>query len=250
MKGKYILPGVIMVIAVIFACNKPTDYRKYLGNDEINYPGVPQNVVVQPQYHQVTFRFNPNPDPKVVAYMVYWNNKQDSLRFPATSHDPATFVKLTIPDIKDYMINNFVIRSVYSNGIYSKEILLNNVRSIGNSYLNGLKNRLAIGVAAATKVTTKNPMDSVYLAFKGIVDTVNVKTEVYYTDKFNNTRTATLDNINAKLLLPDIQINTRVYYLSFYRPNRYADEMYSPQLGKDSVRIVQAANGSLSLQLQ
>lgn len=250
MRCTYILLGTLLAMTIVWACNKPTEYRKYLGDDEITYPGIPQNVVVQPQYHQITFKFNPSPDPKVVAYIVYWNNKLDSMRFPTTNHDPLLFDKLTIPNILDYEINNFIIQSVYTNGIYSKGVVLSNVRSIGDAYLSGLKNRLVTGVGAATRLTNKIPMDSVYLAFKGIVDTVNVKTEVYYTDKTNNSRIASLDNINAKVLLPDIKINTMVYYLSFYKPNRYADEMYTPLQGKDSIKIVQAANGSLSLTLQ
>ncbi len=249
MSGKYILQFALLIIAAIYSCNKPTEYRKYLGEEEIKYPGAPQNVVIQPQYHQVTFRFNPSPDPRVAEYVVYWNNKADSMRFPATSSDPVSLVKLTVPNLPDYRINNFIIQSVYSNGTYSKAIYVNNVRSIGNSYLSGLKNRLITGVAAATKITNKMPMDSVYLAFKGIVDTVNVKTEIYWTDQAGNTRTSEIDNKNAKILLPGIRINTWVYYLSFYKPNRFTDEMYAPVHGKDSVRVVQAANGTVSLSL-
>ncbi|WP_300598902.1 DUF4998 domain-containing protein [Niabella sp.] len=250
MRGTYLLLGIVFIMAAIHACNKPTEYRKYLGDDEINYPGAPQNVVIQPQYHQVTFRFNPSPDPRVTAYVVYWNNKADSMRFPATSNDPASFVKLTIPNIPDYMINNFTIQSVYSNGTYSKVVYLSNVRSIGDVYLAGLNNRPVTGVAPATKVSTKIPMDSVYLAFKGIVDTVNAKTEIYWTDLSGNAKTTEIDNKNAKVLLPGFKINTWVYYLSFYKPNRFTDEMYTPVRGKDSVKIVQAPNGSLSLSLQ
>ncbi|MGJ7032439.1 DUF4998 domain-containing protein [Niabella hirudinis] len=240
----HLIAGVTLLMT---ACNKPTEYKKYLDDREIVYPGAPQNVVVQPQVNQLTFRFNPSTDPNITKYVVFWRNRLDSMAFTPGTHDPAAYEKLVVPGISEDFLSNYILYSVNKEGNYSVPVTLNNIRSIGDVYLNNLRNRPVIGVQAATMVATKIPMDSVYLAFKSNPDTFNLKTAIYWADKNNSQQESEISAQNGKVLLPGYKIGSWIYYQSFYKPNRYTDETYTPKTGLDSVRIIQNTNGTLTV---
>ena len=98
MHTKYKSCELILLLASIFlivSCSKtPTEYRSFLGESEKIYPGVISNVKVNPGNQRILLTWQPNTDPNVTKYIVYWNNKADSIIIDATSNNSSDTIKL------------------------------------------------------------------------------------------------------------------------------------------------------------
>jgi hypothetical protein len=214
---------LLLTVAIAGCSKKNENYKSLVSGGEIYYPG----VVSKPGYSagnlRTLLRWNPSPDPKIKSYKVYWNNLQDSVIVPSTSHNPADTVKVLIPDLKEGTYN-FTIYSINTNGNIAIPISLNGVRVYGPIYQSGLFNR---GYNADKPFTVKPGL--VQLNFNQLKTdsvTINVNTVVRYINTAGTVKTVSLKPTDSTLIVTDLQLGTAISYQSSYLPFKGAIDQF------------------------
>lgn len=216
---KYIVPFALLLSLglMILGCDKKdTDFKNFYDNKEVVYPGLASKVFITPGKFRAAILFNPSPDQSVTKYLVYWNNKADSLVVNATNHNPLDTVKIIIPNLKEY-VYSFTIYSFDQKGNRSVPLEVNNVKVYGSIYENGLYNRA---------YNTENPyvlnenINSVKLNFipTDTIDGFNISTLVKYTNTANAAVEKKLRPDSNVITLPNYKIGTDIQYKSSYVP--------------------------------
>jgi hypothetical protein len=201
---------------------KDTDFKNFLGDKEITYPG----VVVKPHSKSGNLRaalvWNPSPDPSISRYVIYWNNKSDSLVVNSTNHNTADSITAIIPNLSEY-IYSFTIYSYNNKGNRSIPLDINNVKVYGPAYQSGLINR----VYDAANPFTVNQNGNVILNFL-TADTasINVSTIVKYTNRNGLVTEKMLDPDSIKLTITDYKSGEPITYHSGYLPVRGAIDTF------------------------
>lgn len=198
---------------VLLACSKkPTDYRDFLENEELVYPGKVSNVRVLPGNNRLQLNWQPSPDPSVVKYTVYWNNRADSVTINSTTHNTTDTVRCTISGLSEY-VYSFVIYSYDAKGNRSVATEINNARVYGTVYNATLNNRLS----DAENPYTINEDSSVIIRF-ATPDTININTALRYTSKSGEITQLSLPPDEDSLKLADYKFGTPIVYKSSYIP--------------------------------
>jgi hypothetical protein len=205
----FILAGLICMMG---CSKKATDYRSFLNGGEIVYPGTVSNIKVSPGNGRLQIRWQPSPDPGVKKYIVFWNNGIDSSIIPATTNKPGDTVKCVISNLGEYRYN-FMIYSYDSAGNRSIASAINNVKVYGNSYVSSLYNRPYDVVDPGVY----NTPTTVTLKF-GTPDTINVTTEIRYTDENGITQQQWLSPDSMSISIGSYQPGSAIYYKSGYIP--------------------------------
>lgn len=208
---KYIL-GLSFLI-VFAACNKNDDYKKLIKNGEIHYPGVISNAAYHAGNLRTQLIFNPSPDPKIIKYVIYWNNNIDSMKVDAGSHDPLDTVKIIVPDLKEGTYN-FSVYAIDAGANRSINTHINGVRVYGPIYLSGMFNR---GYNADTPYKVNFANGNVQLKFNA-PDSINLKTVIKYTDNSGKQNAVILRPDSNTITLVDYKFQTPVTYQSTYIP--------------------------------
>lgn len=198
---------------VLLACSKkPTDYREFLGGEELVYPGAIANAKVMPGNNRLQLIWQPSPDPSVVKYTVYWNNKADSLTVNSTTHNTSDTVRCIISGLSEY-VYSFVIYSYDAKGNRSVATEISNARVYGSVYTATLNNRLS----NVENPYTINEDNSVTLRF-AIPDTINISTALKYTSQSGQEVQVSLSPDEDSIKLTDYKFGTPVVYKSSYIP--------------------------------
>ena len=204
---------LVLLIALLHGCSKKDkDYEVYLQGGEHVYPGVVANTGFRPGDQRVLLTWNPSPDPSIAKYVIYWNNRQDSMTVNATSHSPADTVKTLVTGLKEY-VYAFSIYSYDTKGHVSIAITLNNVKVYGPVYRGGLLNR----PYNATTPYSFTSAGTVILNFN-TPDTINITTIIRYTNNSGVQKDTSLSPAKNTIGLPDYQFGTTVQYRSAYIP--------------------------------
>jgi len=215
MKYIYGVYCFLMLCLVIQGCTKDdTEFKSYLKDGEIVYPGRVSPVITKPGNFRTALWWNPSPDPSVTRYVVYWNNKTDSVVVNATSHQPQDTIKVTIPNLKEYTYS-FIIYSYDQQGRKSIPVEANNVRVFGSLYQAGLLNR----PYNATNPYTLNDNGSLTLNFNS-PDTININTVIKYTNTTGASAERMLKPESSSLVLPDYKPGSTIQYKSSYIPGK------------------------------
>lgn len=213
---------IFFFIFSIVSCKKyADDYKDYLENREVVYPGLARNV----RYHAGNLRtvlvWNPSPDPGIRKYTVLWNNGMDSLSVNAATHDPADSIVVSIPNLQEY-VYSFRIIAYDDEGHASVGQELNNVRVYGPAFQSTLLNR----PYNPANPYQFNPDGKLQLNFNK-ADTNNVHTTIRYTNTSDETKEVLLHaNVNS-LILPDYKKGTTVQYRSAYIPSSGAADVFN-----------------------
>lgn len=213
----FILAGLICMMG---CSKKATDYRSFLNGGEIIYPGTVSNIKVSPGNGRIQIRWQPSPDPSVKKYVVFWNNGIDSSVIPATTDKPGDTVKCIISNLSEYTYN-FLIYSYDSAGNRSIASEINNIKVYGNSYLSSLYNRPYDIIEPGVY----NSPTAVTLKF-GTPDTINVTTEIRYTDANGITQQQWLSPDSTSISIDSYQPGSTIYYKSGYIPVRGAIDTF------------------------
>ena len=216
--------GCLLCSAVVvgLSCSKDdTAFKDFLKEGEIVYPGKPATIVSKPGNLRTALWWNPSPDPSISKYVVYWNNKTDSVMVPASSHNPLDTIKVTIPNLKEYTYS-FSIYAYDDQGNRSIPIDVNNVRVFGPTYQATLLNRPYNGITPSTL----NEDGSITLNFN-TPDTINVSTLVRYTGKEGNTIEKTVLPTQSEITLSDQKPGTDILYRSSYIPGRGSLDVFT-----------------------
>jgi hypothetical protein len=208
----------VAVICLISCSKKATDYRDFLDGHETIYPGTVSDIKVSPGNGRLQISWQPSPDPSVTKYVVYWNNGIDSITVPAVKAD---IIRCLIPDLGEYNYT-FVIYSYDAAGNKSIASEINNVKIYGAIYQSGLQNRPynALDLGTYTSPT------SVILNFT-TPDTININTEIKYTDANGAMQYAWLLPDSTSVSLGSYQPGSTIYYRSSYVPVRGAIDTFT-----------------------
>jgi len=191
---------LLLVAITISGCSKMDEnYKKLETGGEIIYPGVISSQNYLAGNLRTMLIWHPSPDPKIVKYKIYWNNRQDSLTVTATDHNPADTVKVLIPNLNEGTFS-FNVYSIDDAGHVSIPLNINNVRVFGAVYESALFNR---GYNADTPFIVNVLTGSVQLKFNP-PDSINIKTIINYTDNSNKTHTLILKPDSNAIMLPDL----------------------------------------------
>lgn len=210
----------ILLLSIIFSnysCEKkPTDYRYFLNGMEVVYPGIASNIQVKPGNSRLLFTWVPSSDPSVTKYIMYWNNGSDSTIGDVTSFPASDTIKTYINNLKEG-IYIFVVYFFNAKGDKSVPTNIENVKVYGEKYTESLLNRTISKINYANKnltITWNMP------------DSVNINTEVLYTNVLDQIRTIYLQPDSSTLNLTDWKSPTKIYYRSSYKPQRNAIDTF------------------------
>lgn len=219
--SRFAITAVAAVTLAGTACNKKaTDYRDFLNNEELTYPGAVTGVTVYPGDGRLMLAWSPGPDQTVTRYVVYWNSFMDSVVLSAASHNPADTVKTIISNLSEYTYS-FYINSYNAAGDKSITTTVNNARVYGAQYKTALYNRLP----DASNPYVLNSDNSVTLNFLA-PDTININTVIRYTNAAGVASTLNLAPGSTTTKLPSYQFGTPVLYQSSYVPDRKAIDTF------------------------
>ncbi|MDB5123203.1 MAG: hypothetical protein JWP94_1332 [Mucilaginibacter sp.] len=220
---------ILMLIAGFISCVKrDTEFKKFLNGKELVYPGVVNNPHSNPGNLRVQLQWNPSPDPSIVKYMIFWNNKADSLTFTSSDHNPADTLKVIVPKLNEYSYS-FVVYSYDAKGNKSIPLNINNVKVYGPNYQSGLLNR----AYKASSPYTLSPANDVTLNFYKI-DTAsesfsfarNISTTIRYTNKSGLVVTKLLYR-DSTITLTDFKPGSTLDYRSSYVPVKGAIDTFT-----------------------
>jgi hypothetical protein len=217
----------LVLLLAVWSCSKKNEtYKELTKGGEIYYPGVISNANYRAGKLRTQLQWNPSPDPKIVKYKIYWNNKRDSLNVTAQSHNPLDTVKVIVPNLVEGTYN-FIVNSVDSEGHISIAKTINGVRVYGAIYAGGIFNR---GYNADNPFTVDITTGIVKLNFNGIKTdsvTINTKTIITYINNAGQTKTALLKATDSVTTINDFQFGTDVTYQSSYLPFRGAIDTFT-----------------------
>lgn len=218
----YILLAFSLLIAWVGCEKYADDYKKYLNEEEITYPGLARDVRSKAGYLRAVLVWNPSPDPNIDHYMVYWNNNNNSQRVEATTHSPSDSIMASIPNLDEY-VYSFSIVAYDSEGNVSVGQELNNIRVYGANYQAVLQNR---AYRMADPYETYE--DGSLKLFFNAPDTLNTGTEIKYTNRNEQEKTVILLPGNNEITIPDFKFGTTLQYRSGYVPEpNAADTIYT-----------------------
>lgn len=219
---KIIIVLVLITVGFFWSCQREDqDYKKFLQGKEIVYPGVPGNPNSRPGNLRTELLWNPSPDPSITKYVIYWNNKVDSVIFTSADHNPADTLRVIIPNLNEYSYS-FVVYSLDAKGDRSIPLDINNVKVYGPNYQSGLVNRTVSGTNPYTVATNGyvtlhfNPLDTAAERFSYAY---NVITDITYTNRKGAQAQSHLSPNSNDVILTDYLGGTTLQYHSAYIPS-------------------------------
>ncbi|MCM5529202.1 DUF4998 domain-containing protein [Parasegetibacter sp. NRK P23] len=226
---------------VALSCSrKATDFKDFLDDKELVFPGKVTNVTVLPGKQRLMLKWPPSPDPSITKYLVYWNNKMDSLVVNATSHDPKDTVAVLINNLDEYNYS-FQLFAYDAEGNRSVVTELNNAQSYGATYQNGLYNRLP---RENTPYVVNN--DGSATLYFVAPDTINITTRIQYTNAAGQAAVAFIGPDETSVTLPSYKQGEPITFQSSFVPVRNALDTFLTNFVDtfpDVFRLVQCNKG-------
>lgn len=229
-KYKILIAGLgllCMAALLVGSCSKkPTDYRSYLGEAEKIYPGVLLNLETKPGDGRLLLTWQSGSDPSITRYVVYWNNGADSSVVDVKTGSPSDTVEAYIDGLNEGSYN-FVIHSFDARGNKSIPTQVENAKVYGGQYRDGLLNRPVQRVQFAN--------DMLQLDW-GVPDTVNITTQILYTDVLGQEQTLWLHPDSSRTEIDDWKLASPILYRSYYKPQQNAIDTFAV-LNYDSLAV-------------
>lgn len=213
----YLLPAMIMFL---YSCGKndQTDYKDLLNGQEIVYTGMIKNVITRPGNLAIGLEWRKPSDPRIVKYVIYYNNKADSQVVDMNGN--ADTIKTVIRGLSEYDYA-FTIYSYDADGNRSVPAVVNNAKAYGPIYISTLLNR---GYNATTPFSIE---DDGTLKLNFITpDTINIATTIRYTDINDQPAEVVLGPDQSSITLPVYKGGTPITYRSSYIPVRNALDVF------------------------
>jgi len=222
MKNIYNICYLLMLsLAFSAGCTKDdTEFKDFLKDGENIYPGKVSVIVPQPGNLRVGLVWPVSPDPSITKYVIYWNNKKDSMTVDGVGHAAGDSVRVVIPGLEEYTYS-FVVQSMDAQGHKSVPFEINNVRVYGALYQSGLLNR-PYNAANPSALSDEGDLT---LNFN-TPDTININTIVRYTNNAGVLTEKILLPKDSTITLPDYKAGTAVTYRSSYIPGKGALDVF------------------------
>lgn len=211
---------VCSLLALVQCSRQADDFKSFFEKHEVVYPGVPVEIIPAAGKNRIGLLCLPSPDQSIVKYVVYWNNKGDSVVFENPSTKAGDTLTLVIPNLNEY-VYSFELFTFDAKGNRSVPVNINAVRVFGVVYESRLLNRT---VNQATPYV-RNPDGSVQLNFNK-ADTINVYTNIRYTNNSDVIVDTVLRGDGLSITLPDYKLGTRAAYRTAYIPMRHSIDTF------------------------
>ncbi|HEX6431882.1 MAG TPA: DUF4998 domain-containing protein [Niastella sp.] len=218
---------ITVLVYMLASCSqKADDFRDFLNNQEIKYPGAITKTFTRSGNLRLGIGWSPSPDPSVTRYKVYWNNYKDSVEVTAATHNPSDTIFTIIKPLQEYTYSFFVY-SFDEKGNRSIPIEIKNARIYGNTYRQSLMNR-PINLTDPYKLLN-DAGNQITLNFL-TPDSTNTITYIRYTSTSNVLKEVSLLPNQLSITLNDFRYGTKVAYQSNYTPDRNALDTFSTSL--------------------
>ena len=209
------------LLGFVLACESlDTDFESFLKDGEIVYPGVVANAKYYAGNQRAALVWNPSPDPSITKYVIFWNNKRDSIVVEATTHNSSETMMAVIPNLDEY-VYSFTVYSYDAKGNRSIPHDINNVKVYGPLYQGNLLNR------------PYNATSPFVFSCDGLVtlnfaepDTINITTTIQYTNTSDVIVEKDLLQASTSVVLEDYKPETPVLYKSSYIPMQNAIDTF------------------------
>jgi hypothetical protein len=204
---------LIAYIGILTSCTKMDDTLKpYLADGERYYPGKPSEIELHSGRNRVEVQFQQNLDPNIVKYVIYWNDKANSVTALATPG--VGIMKTIIPGLKEQSYNFEIV----------------SFDKLGNSSLATLKSGKAYGAVYESELlnrglTIANTLAGLELNFSS-AETFNVATEVTYTNTLGQKSTVSVPSSVNTYTITDNN-GKQIELKSAFVPNNGIDTFYS-----------------------
>lgn len=209
--------GLLLLLSIV-ACNKEGyNYDKYLKGKEITYTGLVSNLSASTGNKRVQLKWSPSPDRSIVKYVVYYNNRQDSIVVPAKGEATKDSIKVVVPNLEEY-IQDFSLFTVDAGGNKSVGQSLTAIKVYGPLYISSLRNRRF----TTSSLSTTN----LVLNFAENTDTINVTTKLTYVNNVGNKVDLFLHRDSLRAVLPNWKTGEKVLVRSAFIPVRNAIDTF------------------------
>lgn len=217
-----------LLLGLLSCGNKDKDFKNFLNNKEVTYPGVVAKIHAKSGNLRAALVWNPSPDPSITKYVIYWNNKADSVTINSTNHNTADSITAVIPGLNEY-IYSFTVYSYDAKGNRSIPLDINNVKVYGPIYQSGLLNR-TIDAANPFTVSENGNIRLNFLSRDTSV--VNVGTDIKYTNRSGVEVVKQLKPDSLGITLTDYKSGAPVQFRSGYVPDKNSiDTFYVANYG-------------------
>jgi len=204
----------VLCMAVFTSCAKMDNtYQPFLADGERVYPGKPSQIELHPGRNRIEVQFQQNLDPNIVKYVIYWNDRNDSvIVLPTSTHG---LLKTTITGLKEQSYNFEIVS-------FDKK---------GNSSIEELKSGKAYGTTYESELLTRgvnigNTLAGLELSFS-TAETTNISTEVTYTNTSGQIATVSVPSSVDIYTIPD-NAGKQIELKSTFIPSNGIDKFYSP----------------------
>ncbi|MCH5719183.1 DUF4998 domain-containing protein [Niabella hibiscisoli] len=93
----------IVLLLFTAGCEKDQyKYKEFINNTEVVYAGLAENFVARSGRLRVQLEWTKSIDPKVVSYIIYWNNNRDSATIQASAIQAEGVYKYLVPGLPEY----------------------------------------------------------------------------------------------------------------------------------------------------
>jgi hypothetical protein len=220
MKRFKIIGCLLLFACVIISCVKKDEYKKYLVNGEIVYPGRPDSVIVRSGHNRVQIAVVLGNDPLVTKVKVYWKNFQDSVEVRVNGIKKSDTLKIPIPNLAEGNYN-FTLYTYDDKGNRSVGITTAG-QVYGDAYVSSLNTR--------TLKTLEASADGKDVSLTwGAPSTGETGTEITFTSADGKAKTVTIKSDTAQIILSNFKDNSDISYRSVFVPDSLSvDNYYSP----------------------
>lgn len=213
------LYGLTVLLWNLGCAKMDTEFRDFFNDDEIIYTGAVGEVINSPGNLRTELKWKASSDPSIVKYVIYWNEKEDSVVVNVAGKTDS--IKAMITGLDEYSYA-FTIHSFDAKGNRSIPREVNNVKVYGNAYTNSLLNRAIDADRPYSAYTT----ESTILNFLD-PDTINIKTVVRYEDVSGQQIEKELGPNEHHIELINYKLGTDILYKSFFIPERSAIDTFA-----------------------
>lgn len=219
---KTYITAIIAAAFLLGGCMKEaSNFRELLDEREITYPGPVSNIKIYQGNLRVKIQWNPSPDPSIHQYILYWNNKGDSLLMPAGGGKTSDTVSAVVSGLLEY-VQNFTLYTADAKGNRSIGQSISGVRMYGPLYNSSLTNRL---LRAETPYDSTGP-DQYTLYFEATDTTLGAGTSLTYLDAGQQLKTVVVDSRSDQAVIDQAPAGTKVAVRSSYIPVKNAIDTF------------------------
>jgi hypothetical protein len=219
---------ILAVVSATTSCSKEDDYKKYLGDAPLVYPGKVDSLKAYPGKNRIMLTWLLLSDPTIVKAKVFWNNRADTAVFPIIRKNGVDTIKAIINNLeeRDYF---FEVFTYDKNGNESVPAEIKGM-VYGAKYEASLLHRILLtSMVIPTGPATYNGM-LIWDKFNQGEGIIGTKLE--YTNANNQAVSLSFPagNYDQQLmtLLPDFVKGNSLSYTTLYKPDMQAlDTFYA-----------------------